>query len=58
MMGGATWLELPGDPHPTSPREAAFSHEWEKEARPNILAQIHEPGSILRAESEPESDND
>ena len=32
MRGAAAGLELPVNPHPTSLREAAFSHEWEKDA--------------------------
>ena len=31
MRALAAWLELPTSPHPTSLREATFSHEWEKE---------------------------
>ena len=36
MRDAAAWLELPRNPHPTSLRGATFSHEWEKDALPNI----------------------
>ena len=36
MRGAAAWLELPQNPHPTSLREAAFSHSWEKDAPPHL----------------------
>ena len=33
MRDVTTGLELSADPHPTSLREATFSHEWEKDSR-------------------------
>ena len=36
MRAAAAWLDPSQNPHPTPLRGATFSHEWEKDARPNI----------------------